>query len=216
MWWFLLLLGLSTLYLRHLCSTGILYLLKLCFEFFFLKFVKTRLAISDRLSQLTFEGESRYSFMSVFSMFFLCGRMSHIQWENLQTVVISPVRWQLNASQPPEFSSDALHTRLEPTSMVEKNLRSAYVELLVLYDSLAELCLGESMISGTWRLWVVAVNKSTKFLRIIFEPATQSAGVNIVTRSSVSSELSVCFISNICSMYTYLYMVHSTVYVKTL
>jgi hypothetical protein len=43
----------------------------------------------------------------------------------------------------------------------------------------------------------------------IFEPATQSAGVNIVTRSSVSSELLECFISNICSIYTYLYMVHN-------
>jgi hypothetical protein len=60
MWWFLLLLGLSTLYLRHLCSTGILYLLNLCFEFYFLNFVKSRLAISDRLSRLTSEVESRY------------------------------------------------------------------------------------------------------------------------------------------------------------
>ncbi len=33
--------------------------------------------------------------------------------------------------------------------------------------------------------------------------------INIVIRTSVLSELSVCFISNICRMYTYLYKVHN-------
>jgi hypothetical protein len=50
---------------------------------------------------------------------------------------------------------------------------------------------------------VVAVNKSTKFLS---KDLRTCDGVNIVTRSPVFSELSVCFISNICSMYRYTYL----------